>query len=117
MTPGSTMSEESVTDEVRKRREGSVDKRAFRRIETPADIVGTALFLGELRQRFCHRTIVRRRRRRHHALIWMDFRLDQCFRHDYFSELFDIVYLFSCHHSIIPLLQSLLQQPARTNGR
>ena len=46
MTPGSTMSEESVSDEVRKRREGSVDKRAFRRIETPADIVGTALFLA-----------------------------------------------------------------------
>lgn len=46
MTPGSTMSENSVTDEVRKRREGSVDKRAFRRIETPADIVGTAVFLA-----------------------------------------------------------------------
>jgi 3-oxoacyl-[acyl-carrier protein] reductase len=46
MTPGSTMSEESVSDEVRRRREGSVDKRAFRRIETPADIVGTALFLA-----------------------------------------------------------------------
>lgn len=46
MTPGSTMSEESVSDEVLKRREGSVDKRAFRRTETPADIVGTALFLA-----------------------------------------------------------------------
>jgi 3-oxoacyl-[acyl-carrier protein] reductase len=46
MTPGSTMSEESASDEVIKRREGSVDKRAFRRIETPADIVGTALFLA-----------------------------------------------------------------------
>lgn len=46
MTPGSTMSEESVSDEVLKRREGSMDKRAFRRIETPADIVGTALFLA-----------------------------------------------------------------------
>lgn len=46
MTPGSTMSEESVSDEVRKRREGGIDKRAFRRIETPADIVGTALFLA-----------------------------------------------------------------------
>jgi NAD(P)-dependent dehydrogenase (short-subunit alcohol dehydrogenase family) len=31
---------------VLKRREGSIDKRAFRRIETPADIVGTALFLA-----------------------------------------------------------------------
>lgn len=46
MTPGSTMSEESVSDEVLKRREGSADKRAFKRIETPADIVGTAVFLA-----------------------------------------------------------------------
>lgn len=46
MTPGSTMSEESVSDEVRQRREGSIGKRAFRRIETPADIVGTAVFLA-----------------------------------------------------------------------
>lgn len=46
MTPGSTMSEESVTEEVRKRREESMDKRSFKRIETPADIVGTALFLA-----------------------------------------------------------------------
>ena len=46
MTPGSTMSEDSVTEEVLKRRESSIDKRAFRRVETPADIVGTALFLG-----------------------------------------------------------------------
>ena len=45
MTPGSTMSEDSVTEEVLKRRESSIDKRAFRRVETPADIVGTALFL------------------------------------------------------------------------
>jgi 3-oxoacyl-[acyl-carrier protein] reductase len=46
MTPGSTMSEDSATEEVLKRREGSIDKRAFRRVETPADIVGTALFLA-----------------------------------------------------------------------
>jgi 3-oxoacyl-[acyl-carrier protein] reductase len=46
MTPGSTMSEENVSEDVLKRREGSIDKRAFRRIETPADIVGTALFLA-----------------------------------------------------------------------
>jgi 3-oxoacyl-[acyl-carrier protein] reductase len=46
MTPGSTMSEESVSEEVLKRREGSVDKRAFKRVETPADIVGTAVFLA-----------------------------------------------------------------------
>jgi 3-oxoacyl-[acyl-carrier protein] reductase len=46
MTPGSTMSEDNVSEEVLKRREGSMDKRAFRRIETPADIVGTAVFLA-----------------------------------------------------------------------
>jgi 3-oxoacyl-[acyl-carrier protein] reductase len=46
MTPGSTMSEESVSEEILKRREGSMDKRCFKRIETPADIVGTALFLA-----------------------------------------------------------------------
>jgi 3-oxoacyl-[acyl-carrier protein] reductase len=46
MTPGSTMSEESVTDDVLKRRQESVDKRCFKRVETPADIVGTALFLA-----------------------------------------------------------------------
>ena len=46
MTPGSTMSEENITDDVRERREGSVAKRCFRRVETPADIVGTAVFLA-----------------------------------------------------------------------
>ena len=46
MTPGSTMSEENISQDVLKRREGSIDKRAFRRVETPADIVGTALFLA-----------------------------------------------------------------------
>ena len=46
MTPGSTMSEENITDEVRARRQEGVDKRAFKRVETPADIVGTALFLA-----------------------------------------------------------------------
>ncbi len=46
MTPGSTMSEENVTDDVRARRSEGVNKRAFKRIETPADIVGTALFLA-----------------------------------------------------------------------
>jgi 3-oxoacyl-[acyl-carrier protein] reductase len=46
LTPGSTMSEENVTDDVLARREGSMDKRCFKRVETPADIVGTALFLA-----------------------------------------------------------------------
>jgi 3-oxoacyl-[acyl-carrier protein] reductase len=46
LTPSSTMSEEVVTDEVRKRRQSSVDQRAFKRIEVPEDVVGTALFLA-----------------------------------------------------------------------
>lgn len=46
MTPGSTMSEEDVTDDVLARREGSVAKRCFKRVEKPNDIVGTALFLA-----------------------------------------------------------------------
>ena len=46
MTPGSTMSEDNVTAEVLSRRQGGVDKRVFKRVETPADIVGTALFLA-----------------------------------------------------------------------
>jgi len=46
MTPGSTMSEDHVTAEVLARRQGGVDKRAFKRVETPADIVGTAVFLA-----------------------------------------------------------------------
>jgi 3-oxoacyl-[acyl-carrier protein] reductase len=46
MTPGSTMSEENVTDDVRERREGSISKRCFKRVETPDDITGTALFLA-----------------------------------------------------------------------
>jgi 3-oxoacyl-[acyl-carrier protein] reductase len=46
MTPGSTMSEENVTGDVLARREGSIGKRCFKRVETPADIVGTAVFLA-----------------------------------------------------------------------
>jgi 3-oxoacyl-[acyl-carrier protein] reductase len=46
MTPGSTMSEEEITEEVRKRREESSKQRAFKRIEVPEDITGTALFLA-----------------------------------------------------------------------
>src|SRR5512145_1363577 len=46
MTPGSTMSEENATAEVLARRQGGADKRAFKRVEIPADIVGTALFLA-----------------------------------------------------------------------
>jgi 3-oxoacyl-[acyl-carrier protein] reductase len=46
MTPGSTMSEDNVTADVLARREAGIDKRAFKRVERPADIVGTALFLA-----------------------------------------------------------------------
>lgn len=46
MTPGSTMSEENVTSDVLARRQSSANSRAFKRVETPADIVGTALFLA-----------------------------------------------------------------------
>jgi len=46
MTPGSTMSEETVTDAVRQRRESSAGDRAFARVELPQDVVGTALFLA-----------------------------------------------------------------------
>jgi len=46
LTPGSTMSEETITDEVRQRREASARGRAFQRVEVPEDITGTALFLA-----------------------------------------------------------------------
>ena len=46
MTPGSTMSEEAVTDEVRKRRESSASRRLIKRVEIPEDVTGTALFLA-----------------------------------------------------------------------
>lgn len=46
MTPGSTMSEEVVTDEIVKRREAGISQRCFSRIEKPEDVVGTALFLA-----------------------------------------------------------------------
>ncbi len=46
LTPGSTMSEETITDEVRARRAASAERRAFARIELPQDVTGTALFLA-----------------------------------------------------------------------
>jgi 3-oxoacyl-[acyl-carrier protein] reductase len=52
MTPGSTMSEEDITDDVLARREGSMNKRCFKRVETPKDIVGTALFLASADSEF-----------------------------------------------------------------
>lgn len=46
MTPGSTMSEEVITDDIKKRRSSSAAARAFKRIEVPEDVTGTALFLA-----------------------------------------------------------------------
>ena len=46
LTPGSTMSEEMITDDVLRRREASARGRAFQRVEVPEDITGTALFLA-----------------------------------------------------------------------
>jgi len=46
MTPGSTMSEEVITDDIEKRRSSSASQRAFKRIEVPDDVTGTALFLA-----------------------------------------------------------------------
>jgi 3-oxoacyl-[acyl-carrier protein] reductase len=46
LTPGSTMTEEKITDEVRGRRQRAAAGRAFPRIETAEDVTGTALFLA-----------------------------------------------------------------------
>lgn len=46
MTPGSTMSEDVITDDIRKRRSDSAVRRAFKRIQIPDDVTGTALFLA-----------------------------------------------------------------------
>lgn len=46
IAPGSTLSEENPSEEVVRMREGPVRERALGRVETPADLVGTALFLA-----------------------------------------------------------------------
>jgi 3-oxoacyl-[acyl-carrier protein] reductase len=45
-TPGSTLTEEEITDEVMERRRRGAGARALARIEKPEDVVGTALFLA-----------------------------------------------------------------------
>jgi 3-oxoacyl-[acyl-carrier protein] reductase len=45
-TPGSTMTEEKITEEVRERRQRAATGRAFPRIEVAEDVTGTALFLA-----------------------------------------------------------------------
>ena len=46
IAPGSTLSEENPSEEVVRMREGPVRERSLARIERPADLVGTALFLA-----------------------------------------------------------------------
>jgi NAD(P)-dependent dehydrogenase (short-subunit alcohol dehydrogenase family) len=45
-TPGSTLTEEEITDEVMERRRSAGNRRAFARTEKPEDVVGTAVFLA-----------------------------------------------------------------------
>ena len=45
-TANSAYKNVAFTDDVRERRQGSIAHRSFKRIETPADVVGTALFLA-----------------------------------------------------------------------
>ena len=45
-TPGSTMTEEKITEEVKARRQKAAAARAFPRIQVAEDVVGTALFLA-----------------------------------------------------------------------
>jgi 3-oxoacyl-[acyl-carrier protein] reductase len=46
IAPGSTLSEEDPSPDVVRMREGPVRERALARVERPADLVGTALFLA-----------------------------------------------------------------------
>ena len=45
-TPGSTMTEEVITEAVKQQRLGAAAGRAFPRIQVAEDITGTALFLA-----------------------------------------------------------------------
>ncbi len=46
IAPGSTLSEDEATDFILKKRTGEISSRALKRIETPNDLVGTAIFLA-----------------------------------------------------------------------
>ena len=46
IAPGSTLSEENPTDEIRRMRSAVVAGRALKRVQEPADLVGTAVFLA-----------------------------------------------------------------------
>ena len=45
IAPGSTLSEDNPTDEIRQMRQGSIAGRSLRRLQTPDDLVGTVAFL------------------------------------------------------------------------
>ncbi len=46
IAPGSTLSEENPTEEIKQMRQAGVGGRAFKRVQTPDDLVGTAVFLA-----------------------------------------------------------------------
>ncbi len=46
IAPGSTLSEDNMSAEVMERRKGEIASRALKRVEKPADLVGTAIFLA-----------------------------------------------------------------------
>jgi 3-oxoacyl-[acyl-carrier protein] reductase len=46
IAPGSTLSEENPTDEIRRMRSAVIAGRALKRLQEPADLVGTAVFLA-----------------------------------------------------------------------
>lgn len=46
IAPGSTLSEENPTEEIVRMRAARVDDRSFKRVQLPADLVGTVLFFA-----------------------------------------------------------------------
>jgi 3-oxoacyl-[acyl-carrier protein] reductase len=46
IAPGSTLSEENPTHEIRRMRSAVIAGRALKRLQEPADLVGTAVFLA-----------------------------------------------------------------------
>ena len=46
IAPGSTLSEENPTEEIKAMRAAGAQSRAFKRVQTPEDLLGTAVFLA-----------------------------------------------------------------------
>ena len=46
IAPGSTLSEENPTDEILRMRQAPLESRALRRVQVPADLVGTVIFFA-----------------------------------------------------------------------